>query len=616
MKTRISVLIISILCLSMLFVSCSKGCETHIDENYDGVCDVCEEDVEVGAGAAGCETHTDADADKVCDVCKRAIVAVVEHETAAPSEEEVRVPMVVNPIPDEAAGSFFKEEDGYDFIKTANKINADDIKQEIDYYWYLVSESSDKVKTHKVIDIRDIQNVIWTVNESDGITYKVELSENYFTVTKNEKSGINTVESKQLYTYGKDKIGETWSSTESNSFNAPKISSAEGYIYVSYEDFVYVVSNETNKVVYVFDGTLDTIVDRPEMNYIIGDNGYVVDSVNMKVTVYDLTKWISKKCEYSLPDDYMADGATISVLQNGNILISGVSELPRDAVSYDISMLGVKYDLIYTIIDVETNSKSEDIEFGYLVGSVAPAAESDFADLLSESAEEYNVALVCPITNDSLDYSDVKALLVDNDLNIICDLTDRIENISNNMITVGEGLYVREVHPYTNATLYEVIDEKGEHIRYIAGGSKWIFHYGYREYGEKHYKYTSDDIIIDLDDYNVVSGYGYDGVDFYHLTKRAKGTNELEEYLYIVGKNPVKIEKDDTKKNFAVEYYDFGYVIKYDNDAGKTVSVFYNPEGVKLFEAIGVNGYDGKESGGVYVIEVECADGIIYCICE
>ena len=125
-----------LLLVALLAVGCAKTvCENHVDENKDGVCDLCEESVICSTHTDGdgnltcdvcgiaitpiCDLHTDADgnltcdvcgaavtatcdphkdvnADRMCDTCGSAIVVITEY--IAP-KEEVRVAPVVNAIP-------------------------------------------------------------------------------------------------------------------------------------------------------------------------------------------------------------------------------------------------------------------------------------------------------------------------------------------------------------------------------------------------------------------------------------------------------------------------------------------------------------------------------------
>ena len=86
MKTKLILLIISILCLSVLLVACDEPCETHVDENGDAACDVCgeavetqtESETETETETEGICDHTDVDADKLCDNCGKAVVVIVE----------------------------------------------------------------------------------------------------------------------------------------------------------------------------------------------------------------------------------------------------------------------------------------------------------------------------------------------------------------------------------------------------------------------------------------------------------------------------------------------------------------------------------------------------------
>ncbi|MBR7116405.1 MAG: carboxypeptidase regulatory-like domain-containing protein [Clostridia bacterium] len=71
MKKLFSALLCAALLLSLALVVVSCGtppCETHKDDDKNGICDVCSAEVEIV-----CDEHKDADNNKVCDVCKKRI---------------------------------------------------------------------------------------------------------------------------------------------------------------------------------------------------------------------------------------------------------------------------------------------------------------------------------------------------------------------------------------------------------------------------------------------------------------------------------------------------------------------------------------------------------------
>ena len=95
MKNRFLALIAALLCICMLFVSCSEDielCTTHADANDVGLCDNCEATF---VKQAPCTTPADANGDGVCDSCGKHAYVIPE---ALPTPE-LPVEMVVTPFP-------------------------------------------------------------------------------------------------------------------------------------------------------------------------------------------------------------------------------------------------------------------------------------------------------------------------------------------------------------------------------------------------------------------------------------------------------------------------------------------------------------------------------------
>ena len=225
MKTKIFALIISILCLSLIFVACDdEKCETHVDENTDGACDVCGETIEKESETESetkpaCETHVDEDANKICDACGLAIVTVVEQ---IPPEDESRVDMVVNESPSDAVvGDYLNTVlPEKEFASEAKKL--DGLVDVNGKYAYVVRDSSqpnsvtpaldDMLKVYEIVDL-ETNETIWTKtelyleNNTKHTTYLATMSEYWYKVVTTVTVGLNVTTTTEYFTYANEKLG-------------------------------------------------------------------------------------------------------------------------------------------------------------------------------------------------------------------------------------------------------------------------------------------------------------------------------------------------------------------------------------------------------------------------
>ncbi len=627
MKTKIFALIISILCLSMIFVACDDGCKPHVDANNDGVCDNCEGTLETKAETdteteteteseteteteteeqtiAPCETHKDVDADKLCDVCARAVVVIVEQVTA---EQDVREEMVVNPIPDASASEYLNTTFTTEFwsVTTTTKLNGDilDTNNYNPCVAVKVTEENEDgsiTTTYQVLDLGKLENdyfkVVWEgTNSSETadtttttVSYSVDLSNYYFTVIKTTSvttaDGTEITEEYQVYTYAGEKLGEAWTATDEDPYytspTTDRYFGSSDEVYVKYYDVMYVISTETFELIYSEDA--DTIVARPTMDLVIGDYGYVFTGDD-SLHIYDLTKWIDITYMYKPDGSFSLDN--YFVLANGNVLVTGSKLLPNNSASYDIIQYGYKYDLVYIMIDVAAKT-STPVEFGYVIDELEPAVEENG---FTDKAAGLNKVVVNTVKDAVINYNDEKILLVDNQLNIVCEI-----KVDSDMILVADGLYVREIEYYNGTSVYELVDVDGKHVRYLNDFDP-NNNLGYIAIGNKVYDYNYK-LLVDFDQYFNWTAHG----NYYHLVKEVEipaeveggpSTYEYEDYIYIPGKEPVKLENtDETKKNWTVTYGGGYYVVEYEvtetvEEAEVDVPVveIYAPNGEKIF---------------------------------
>lgn len=621
MKTKILALIISILCLSMIFVACAEECEAHVDADNNGVCDNCEATVETQAEAetgsesesesevateaetmAPCDPHKDADADKKCDNCGGAVVTIIEYVTTAQGE---RVEMVVNTIPEASASEYLDTKVDYEFLSSSSSIKVKGARQQyLGTVWYVVitevDEDEVETKTHQIIDISTVDiatgyfKVLWQgtdnkVEDKDGnsvdVKYAVSFGTQWFKVdetktvvtVENGETTRETIPSHSVYTLAGDQIGKTWTYDEEEglSYEAPVYAGyTNGLSYITYYGKSYAIDPETQALVYSED--TNTIVARPAMDEILGDFGYIFDGDNCYV--YDLTKWIEKAYVYKAESRY--EDVKYNVLQNGNVLMTAVARIPDNSVSFDYIEGNNKYDMIYIIID-PTAKTATPVEFGYMIKEIEPVGEEGF----TAAAANLNVAVVYPVVDGYVNSNGEMYLLVDNDLKIAC----QVEEIGT---LVADGIYLRTV-TVGSQTLYELVDVDGNHIRYIQNYNNYAKHI---EIDGDFYDYNYK-LLVDRSEYISVTSYG----SYYVLKEEIPAENEedpatVKTYIYIPGKAPVEFVEntDETKHDWAVQfsygYYTVHYTVTEKVD-GEDVEVdvfeLYAPDGSIFFSTKG-----------------------------
>ena len=610
MKTKILALIISILCLSVLLVACDKSCETHVDENGDGVCDKCEatveketeteiicdehkdEDADKTCDACGkavvivteyvtqateteteinCDAHVDADADKVCDVCSKAVVVIVEKETV---EAETKVDMIVNTAPETS-----KVED-YVNVELADKeyyTSATEIvglEEVLGRYAYKITGEDGQAK-HTVFDLatgKEIYTAEQKTTESYIKTYGVALRDYWFEIATIETEivdgNVNIDTTVQIFTYTGKQIGENYVDEDGSwmDYSDPYVDYTldESLCYVIYQNKYYVIDTETYDLVYT--STPDEMVKRPIFDDVKGNYGYVftgsfaVEGVN----VYDLTKWIDCVYNYTVPSYY--DDAEMTVLDNGKILVWANVALARNAVSYDFIESGDKYDMVYVIVDPVAGTETE-VEFGYAIDIVLPIEED--GGVFTAVSLDYNIARVYPVENGYVNYNAPKLFIVDNELNIICEI-----NAQDVTVLVDDGVFLKEVTFNDGKYAYELVDVNGKHISYLSLETTPMI--GYKIVGDCLVNYAGE-TLLDLSKYN--SGYtSYEGLTignyiilFEEVVVEADDpeTEDVDEtvmgykfYFYNPGADLKEIDTD--KDNWAIENVTaYGYQISY-----------------------------------------------------
>ncbi len=587
MKTKLFALIISILCLSMLLVACDKPCETHADEDNDAVCDVCGEAIEnasetetnTEAATEGICEHKDTDADKICDECGKAVVVIVEQ---IPVDKETASEMVVNPIPDKVELEDYIDTTlpEYEFISTGTKIEG---YIDIVNNYVLKASEDESGRTLSIIDIASKEyTTVWSAKDSvtdeGNVEHNVSLNDMWYTVETITFTTDDTVDPPvsttlkitiEVYTYANKKIGETYTwqidgEDNDGAFVPPIVSNYGQEVYVTFQDKMFAIDPETNEILCA--GDSQTFIERPEFDEINGNYGFVANFEYGEfegIYVYDLTKWIDCVYSYVIPEKY--ENADFAVLQNGNILVWADVRLADAAVSYDYIVNGEKYDLVYTIIDVESKT-AKDIEFGYVIEYAWSLSDSE--GFVTDAAAQHNIVVAYPVEGGYVNSNETLYFIVDNDLNLVCkvDVADAY--------LVDDNMFIKEIVYNDGRYVYELVDVNGKHIDYLPADAN--LGYGYKIVGNALWSY-SNEVLIDFDDYD---DFEWNEFGNYALVVKIvedeEGNQREVYYTYIPGLE--KKEIDSSKDNWSiVGVYDFGYVVTYTvtNEADGTVNSVY-----------------------------------------
>lgn len=623
MKTKVLALILAILCVSLMAVSCGKDpCETHVDDNKDAICDVCGEKIacvthtdedkngvcDVCGATVTCETHTDADqnglcdicgasvtpactehtdadqnglcdvcgaamsaapavcehkddnADNVCDLCGKAIVIKVEQ---VPAATPTRVPMVVKPIPTDANPMDYMSYQPYT-VKSMEKLTYDSRNG---VYIYTKTETADG--TSYVYTVKNIETgaVVWTETLSkDDAAAGVTLESACFLLRKSTATVGEYVYS--YYTYNGTLI---YTVTGSTSPTLDEESLLDGSFYKLTFDGkqIFVVRRDNESLVV---GPIAPIayVNPPSFDEIGDRYGYI--EKNGVLYVYDLASW--NNCLYSFTIPAYYDDADYFALENGNVLLQGIIELPQSAVSYDWIDGGDKYDLVYTIIDPVAKTATE-VEFGYYIfSSAVPRWQSLSTGSMKMNENVQNMMLLIPIDHDAPAINQAFVAVVDNDLNILCQLMKDINMSSGGMMMdmVASDLFVTE-HPVLDNKV--TVNFNGDIVAYIPQSASMFNSYVLCD--GKYYNYKME-LVFDP----AVDGYTLEASSYnYRIFKKTNAETSAVEYYFFNGSSaPVKIELPEIQSVQARTDYMF---VTYQVD-GVNKYCLYNSLGTALGE--------------------------------
>lgn len=664
MKIKAFALIMAILCLATVFVGCEDtetcnshvdenkdgkcdvcgtavACAEHVDENKDGKCDVCGTEVacaeHVDADKDGkcdvcdadmpqkpvCETHTDVDADGYCDACGGAIVVI--YQKVEPVNEE-RIPMVVSGIPSDASAfdyivttvnelvafkNFEKSDKDFTALnKVANRnlvmsdIPAKDTESGATmYHTYIIYDAitSDVIYTNSTQHTGDASGATKSVVINTGDDYYFDVT---VTVTEpqNEADTIVT-KSYEVYTYGGEKLYSIqWKSNneDGKSWDDVKVTPSK---------------NVENNITYVTVGNEVFAFDENTKEYL----GFKLDKVALvyrptfetvvgnygyieydeKLFIYDLTKWID--CIYSVDID---DDAWF-ILSNGNVLVEREFELAYDAASYDYVKNGKKYDIVHELVDVAAKT-SCDVEFGYSVAKVEFGNEID--GLYNNKVD--NVFTVYPVVRDNLSTVAITVavsneLSEDNKLQIVCDVTD-----VKDWIAIGSNLFLVEEHYDDDTSAQKIVHKTGKLVAYVPEGAE--IKDNYIKYDGNYYDLEMK-LIIDCSEYTVETIKDTYAILSKTTEYEADGQTTVSVKNYYYYKLGAAEPKMLVYYN-SIDYYDWGFSVRFEHrDAEGNTSysrTLYGTDGNVLHDIGSGSVQRSEKLGDGYAVKIRTVTNV------
>ncbi len=442
----------------------------------------------------------------------------------------------------------------------------------------------------KVLNLKTLEVV--STFKCDGCTYTVSLPVNYapvFVVTKVEegKDGDLLDTTYALY----DINGEKLSSTSKYEPDAPRMFADDLLIY---DNVAYNVDTETGKTT--------KSMDIPEYLMPAGyDAVYSTDKYF--ILVYNEEKVVTLDREFNRVSSYYAPTSRayegkgeLSVLDNGNLFVQYLVELPDDATEYDIYEInetipeGKKFNMVTLLVDV-ANGKEKELKCNYAVSTVLTGTylrelnDSQVADGVE------NMALVVPIEDKKLstDREDLRFALLGNNGSITT--VDIVDNQGYNMPTkIADNLFMM---PTLDGNV--LLDKSGKVIKTLNNSA--LENYGAYFVGEY--------AIYDLE-LNSVYNFSSNKAEFVDAVGGSVFVEEEMESGYKVvmfrdGQQKTVFTYDEDEDNGAdFELTDFGYAIA-DGDNGKTK--YYNVQGDLIDSVNGELSVIVELDDGGYILE-------------
>lgn len=491
MKIKLISLLIALLCVSVLFVSCSEECTTHLDADGDGICDTegCEDTVQLPEPEEpNCTNHVDANNDKLCDTegCGTVILTnVIEDrvEVLVPIEKDEKIPMVIKPIPTDTVATDYINVDFENgvltlYVHAFTPLEEAKIVESLGEHYYIIKAStkvSDPVSDDPATPGTDeAKNATRTdtytiINDITGYTCELITTKPYEYIDDNPQTEgvdetwdnapsfdfttgyyVDTVRvGSDYYLFTKEHVVINEKALDSIEVVEARNSAREinGICYITIKDTKYAIKDDV--VIYSEDAMF--MLHRPAFDRETEAFGVIEDDDAYTLYFYDLTKWI--ECTYSYTVN--ADMYDWFVLANGNVFVQTANRLPDSSVNYDFILDGVKADVDYFIVNPATKTVTE-TEFGYVVTNVyAVNGEKTPNVFYVYSGNE----------NGETDLSgDGISLVVDNELNIVAELNEDV--LFGEVEHVADGLFAKDL--YINGSLYEVVtDVNGKMFNYL-----------------------------------------------------------------------------------------------------------------------------------------------------
>ena len=486
MKRKIIYLLICLLCISATFISCSEE--------------------------VVCTGHADADKNSACDICGIPVVTLTEKVEA---EEEAVVDMIVSAIPENATISDIISADYLQIKvlptaikdgKEENLKNIRNLSNGVVAYSYEVQvegkateddTTDDKFKTYYgIYDIFTGKELV-----SEYATDKYARSDRHhdsasvtLVYATNDYSSLSAficvTVTDWKKTNSQDYPNDTWDSTTYNiyySFSGTEIvnfknaededqkSISNVYLrdniaYFELDDETVALDYEAGKIVHR--ESTDKFVKRPVFDYMNDKYGYV--EKNDKIYVYDLSKWLECVYSYELPSTYV--DYDLFYLNNGNLLIQGIKNLPDSAVNYDFLESGLKYDIVYTVVNVAEKTTS-DVEFGYYIDVVRIATPS-----FGVKENVTHLISAYPIVNRTISekllqlYTDDALTIIAEYSALLPEFADNCNPISDKYMIVyesyGEGSEVNKIYDYAGKEIATLPNDAEIYDNYIISGGK------------------------------------------------------------------------------------------------------------------------------------------------
>lgn len=482
MKRKIFCLAICVLCIVAALVSCND--------------------------AVACEGHADTDKNAACDNCGAPVVILTEEVT----KEEAIVEMVVSKIPEGATigtayavtlekdpvlGTEFTENDlltngstkgrAYDFIfisyeeQTAGADTEENqTDDEFKITWSLYNPYTDKTVT-----LHTCEYDAETSSKIDEVELDRDLSENgiikidiYDYIYEEDNDYWRELEYSDYYTVAGTKFTSSLSVTTEEDYTSYGIVSAgqestrDGITYFVSHNTKYAIDVKTGVVLHEEDKNY--FVERPTFDFKDEKYGYVEG--DFAIYAYDLTKWLECVYSYEVPSYYL-DGKT-HYLGDGKILMEGIEVLPANSVNYDLFMGAEKMDIEYTLIDLASETKEKEIEFGYLINNVQIV--DDMADAVKYIFD------VNAIENKQI--AKALTLYLDASLNILAEDSAILPAFVNDLELVADGVFLGTVVYGEYSSVRKLYDATGKEIVTLPNSAvikeNWI------EFDGKYYDFT------------------------------------------------------------------------------------------------------------------------------